>query len=337
MKILAVKVVEGKCFYLGKNNYYELRKNVLRELADGFSCIHDNFKYFKTLNKNKIKVIGAAEWLLDNIYLIEKEYKCVKKCMPLDYFKSLPYGKDYLKYIEINHDDLNSSKNRTNDWDKSSIIDFNINKNTDSSLDKDNNNSINNISSSNVSSKEDSLDNNVDDNNNVPRIFILAKKYINEKRNIEINSLIHYIRHYEEIEENKKRIDYCFTMGELWAFPLMLRTAVILNLSHYTNELVKVQKDILRGKQYAEKVIDCINKEKLSEKFDFNDDYFTNDSTKLSPLFLREFARVMRENSIEDSEISNYSKLNWNIDMDYNNFSIKANLKEEALEPNIGE
>ena len=48
---------EGKCFYLGKNNYYELRKNVLRELADGFSCIHDNFKYFKTLNKNKIKVI----------------------------------------------------------------------------------------------------------------------------------------------------------------------------------------------------------------------------------------------------------------------------------------
>ena len=69
--------------------------------------------------------------------------------MPLDYFKSLPYGKDYLKYIEINHDDLNSSKNRTNDWDKSSIIDFNINKNTDSSLDKDNNNSINNSMSIN--------------------------------------------------------------------------------------------------------------------------------------------------------------------------------------------
>ena len=302
---LAILGIEGKCFYLAKNNYYELRKNVLRELADGFSCIHDNFKYFKTLDKNKIKIIGAAEWLLDNIYLIEKEYKCVKKCMPLDYFKSLPYGKDFLKYIEINYDDLNSSKNK--------------------------------ISSSNVYSKENSLDNSVDDNNNVPRIFILAKRYINEKRSIEINELINYIKYYEVIEENKKNIDYCFTMGELWAFPLMLRIAVILNLSEYTNELVKVQNDILRGKKYAEKVIDCINKEKFSEKFDFNDDDFTNDSMELSPLFLREFTRVMRENSIEDREISNYSKLKWNLDMDYNKFAIKANLNEESLERNISE
>ena len=115
---------EGKCFYLGKNNYYELRKNVLKELAHGFSSIHDNFKYFKTLNKHKVKIVGAAEWLLDNIYLIEKEYKCVKKSMPLEYFKSLPYGSDYLKYIE---DDMiivrkNIIKIQTTDQTKKILI-----------------------------------------------------------------------------------------------------------------------------------------------------------------------------------------------------------------------
>ena len=73
-----------------KNNSYGVRKNVLRELADGFSCIHENFKYFSKLSKSGYKVLGASEWLLDNIYLIEKEYKGIKMEMPIDYFKGLP-------------------------------------------------------------------------------------------------------------------------------------------------------------------------------------------------------------------------------------------------------
>ena len=175
---------EGKCFYLSKNNYYELRKNVLRELADGFSCIHDNFKYFKTLNKNKVKIIGAAEWLLDNIYLIEKEYKCVKKCMPLEYFKSLPYGEEYLKYINVNYDDIVTACDNINAKNAKSEI-----------------------------NKKSSLNKYSDMENNIPRILIVAKRYINEKRNLEINDLIDYIKYYEDFEENKNNSDYCFTMG----------------------------------------------------------------------------------------------------------------------------
>ena len=40
--------------------------------------------------KSGYKVLGASEWLLDNIYLIEKEYKGIKMEMPIDYFKGLP-------------------------------------------------------------------------------------------------------------------------------------------------------------------------------------------------------------------------------------------------------
>ena len=81
--------MEKGVFYLKGNNSYGVRKNVLKELAEGFSCIHDNFKYFSKLSKDGYKVLGASEWLLDNIYLIEKEYKAIKVEMPIDYFKGL--------------------------------------------------------------------------------------------------------------------------------------------------------------------------------------------------------------------------------------------------------
>ena len=310
-----------------KNNHYELRKNVLRELADGFSCIHDNFKYFKTLNKHKVKVVGGAEWLLDNIYLIEREYKCVKKRMPLEYFKSLPYDADYLKYIKMDYCKSNKVKS-----DCITLSSDKLEKAYGESDKKDNKNLNNRLDRKKNSGNWEEECN----DKNIPRILILAKKYINEKRELELENLVSYINYYEKIEENKKDIDYCFTMGELWAFPLMLRIAVILKLSDYTNQLVKIQKDILRGKQHAEKVIECINKGKLQEEIKVTDDNYDQEGeSSLSPLFLREFTRVLRENSIEDNEIYNYSKLKWNINMDYNSFSIKANIEEESLERNI--
>ena len=72
-----------------KNNSYGVRRNVLRELSDGFFSIHDNYKYFSKLSKEGYKVLEASEWLLDNIYLIEKEYKAIKMEMPIDYFEGL--------------------------------------------------------------------------------------------------------------------------------------------------------------------------------------------------------------------------------------------------------
>ena len=271
---------------MSKNNYYELRKNVLRELTEGFFCIHDNFKYFKALNKNNMKVIGAAEWLLDNIYLIEKEYKCIKKSMPLDYFKSLPYGNEYLKYAGIDYHDHEKSEN----------------------------------------TKAES---------NIPRILILAQNYINEKRKLELDELVTFIRQYEDDEKNKNSIDYIFTMGELWAFPIMLRIGIILNLADYTSKLVNIQKEVIMGKQYAEKVIDSINKNEIQNELILSDENYSEKN--LSPLFLREFTRILHENSIDYKEIYNYSKLKWNLDLDYNQFTIKANMQEERLEQNIGE
>ena len=77
-------------FLLKNDTSYGLRINVLRELSESFNYIYKSFKYFKKLIKHKQKIIPAAQWIIDNVYLIEKEYKNIKHSMTIDYFKGLP-------------------------------------------------------------------------------------------------------------------------------------------------------------------------------------------------------------------------------------------------------
>ncbi|MGL5354631.1 MAG: hypothetical protein ACRDA5_15165, partial [Clostridium sp.] len=58
-----------------ESNSLICRKAVLLELKEAFSGILHNYRYLNKLVKHGETVIGPSEWLLDNIYLIEKEYK----------------------------------------------------------------------------------------------------------------------------------------------------------------------------------------------------------------------------------------------------------------------
>lgn len=184
-------------------NYYRLRKNVLKELADSFSSIQDTYKYLKKLNNHNINVLGAAEWILDNIYLVEKEYKCVKKEMPLDYFKGLP--QDYT----------------------------------------------------------------------LPRIFNVAKNYISSSRNVSVEELEEYINGVQE-----GKIEEAFTMGELWAFPLMLKAALIINLSKYTDELCEAQKKLVEknDRNYKNKLLQENSNDNIIRKQNLQDNYYINEA-----------------------------------------------------------
>ncbi|AGF59194.1 cellobiose phosphorylase [Clostridium saccharoperbutylacetonicum] len=272
------------------NNSYGVRKNVLRELAEGFSCIHENFRYFSKLSKNGYKVLGASEWLLDNIYLIEKEYKAIKVEMPIDYFKGL----DCIN--EVNYNGNNNKGHKSN------------NRNSNA---------------------------NIEINELVPRIFVVAKNYINEGNEIDCDKFISYINELQEdaLSTNSNNKQTAFTTGELWAFPLMLKIAIIINLSKYTNELVGIQKEIIRGKTVAEKVIDSINNGKFNEEVQS----IVAKNKNIGPLFLREFLRVLRDNSIEDGRIEELVQAKWKINIDINDNNIKSDLREETLERNIGE
>ena len=65
----------------------ESRENVLIELNNVFEGIIHNYKYLNKLSKHGEEILPSAEWLLDNIYLIEKEYKTIKKNLPKEYLK----------------------------------------------------------------------------------------------------------------------------------------------------------------------------------------------------------------------------------------------------------
>ena len=262
------------------NNSYGLRSTVLRELSDGFFCIYDNFKYFKKLSKSNESVLGAAEWLLDNIYLIEKEYKSIKSGMPFDYFKGLP----------ASHRTIESQKGLGNKKGLGNNKEFNKNEDI------------------------------------IPHIFEVAKDYINQGGEIELAPITEYINNIQDKKE-------FFTMGELWAFPLMLRISIMLNLAKYTDELVDVQKDLLRGKRLANVVIDAINNDKLQEELESIDDKYE----KFSALFLREFFKTLRDNSVEDDSIYKFAKLKLGMDTDLDNTILKSGLREESLKEHIGE
>lgn len=262
-------------FYLKRNNSYGVRKSVLRELAEGFSCIHDNFMYFRKLSKNGDKVLGASEWLLDNIYLIEREYKAIKVEMPIDYFRGLS------SIGEISHD---------KDHENEELA---------------------------------------------PRIFVVAKNYINDGNEIDCDKFINYINGLQGKDLNTNSIDKekTFTMGELWAFPLMLKIAIIINLSKYTSELVNIQKEIIKGKNLAEKVVDAINNNKLDDEISS----IFSEGKNINNLFLREFFRVLRDNSVENKRIDELIESKWKMNADLESNNIKSELREESLERNIGE
>lgn len=199
------------------------RRHVLQELRLGFTQIKENYKYIKELSNMKEEILGSGEWLLDNIYLIEKEYKSIKENMPMSYFDNLP------KFKKIEADEL-------------------------------------------------------------PRILIYAKEYIKLKEGA--------VKEKEIIEFINEKQDK-FTIGELWAFPLMLRIAIILKLSKATKKLALVQEEKNKGKYEAYKIIEGKNNNKIDEVLEeLNRQY-----QHISGLFLESLERTLRDNSIEDKSV----------------------------------
>lgn len=86
---------------MDKNDSLNGRKNVLNELKLSFMNIKDTHDYLKMLSKEGEEIISAGNWLLDNIYLIEKEYKAIKVNMPRSYFQNLYFENEINSDIKL--------------------------------------------------------------------------------------------------------------------------------------------------------------------------------------------------------------------------------------------
>ncbi|MDU4598869.1 MAG: cyclic beta 1-2 glucan synthetase, partial [Clostridium sporogenes] len=102
------------------------RKLVLESLDKSYERIMNNYKYIVSLDEDINMTVPAGEWLLDNIYLIEKEYKDIKKNMPSSYYVKLPViNKGIMKcYPRVYHLALAIIHNFHGNMDKDFIIKF---------------------------------------------------------------------------------------------------------------------------------------------------------------------------------------------------------------------
>ncbi|MDS1004284.1 glucoamylase family protein [Clostridium sporogenes] len=102
------------------------RKLVLESLDKSYERIMNNYKYIVSLDEDINMTVPAGEWLLDNIYLIEKQYKDIKKNMPSSYYVKLPViNKGIMKcYPRVYHLALAIIHNFHGNMNKDFIIKF---------------------------------------------------------------------------------------------------------------------------------------------------------------------------------------------------------------------
>lgn len=66
------------------------RNQLLRRLADNEVCIIDACAHLIAATQAGRQVTPAAEWLLDNFYIIEEQIHTAKRHLPKDYSQQLP-------------------------------------------------------------------------------------------------------------------------------------------------------------------------------------------------------------------------------------------------------
>lgn len=79
-----------ECPYNRKDKSIKSRIKVIKNLDKCYQDILNGYDYINSEANRKKDIPPAGEWLLDNLYLIQKEYKSIKSSMPNDYYENLP-------------------------------------------------------------------------------------------------------------------------------------------------------------------------------------------------------------------------------------------------------
>ncbi|GIM28762.1 cyclic beta 1-2 glucan synthetase [Clostridium polyendosporum] len=204
------------------------RRRIIYTLKENYNRILNNYEYINSQVRENREIVTSAEWLLDNIYLIEKEYKTIKINMPWSYFENLPL---------------------------------------------------------------------VEGENSCPRVYVLAKEYLKKSEGfIEEKAVIPFLN-----DLDKK---HYLTLGELWAFPLMLRVGLIEGIGLISEKLAYIQKEKRKGEELAYKIIHAYNNNNLDEMLE----ELSIGDVCFSPESIEKFIRVLRDNSINKEEIYSFAR-----------------------------
>lgn len=201
------------------------RKQLIKSLDNSYKKILKYYDYIDKEVRQKNEVIQAAEWLLDNLYLIQKEYKDIKNNMPESYYKDLPI----------------MNKGVMKGYPRIYYIAVEMVSHTDGRVDED-----------------------------------IIKTFISEYQK---NTVI--------------------SIGELWALPIMIRIALIQNISKITERIAFAQRERKKGDEIADRLINAVNNETVEKEIEKLLDQKITFTSHLTERILK----TLRDNGIENSNI----------------------------------
>lgn len=235
------------------------RKNLIKSLDSSFNTIVSTYNFMEKESRENKNIISSAEWLLDNLYLIEKEYKGIKEAMPRSYYKELP------------------------------LMEKGIMK-------------------------------------GYPRVYHLAIQIVSHTEGqIDETTIKRFIKSYEK--------HTVLSMAELWAMPIMIRIALIQNISRICDKISFIQGERDKAEFFGDMFINAFNEERLNEEIsklyklqvDFN------------PFFAERLLKLLRDNSVDNGEIYNWieEKLEES-ETTFEHIVSNAHKKESYYEMSIG-
>ncbi|KAA8669438.1 cyclic beta 1-2 glucan synthetase [Clostridium sp. WLY-B-L2] len=202
------------------------KKKLMRSLNREYKSILDGCDFFESEIKGKIEVASCAEWLLDNLYLIKKEYKDIKANMTESYYRNLPVIKEGIM-------------------------------------------------------------------KGYPRIYYIAKEMLSHTYGaVDEDTIEDFINSYEENKVLKN--------SELWALPVMIRIALLQNISNITDSIVFMQKERNRAEVVAERIMN--SGKNVNEEIE----KLKREKIRFTSHFTEKFIRVLRDNFIGYIEVYNW-------------------------------
>jgi len=204
------------------------KKKLISNLDRSYEKILKGYENVYKEGKNKREVVPAAEWLLDNLYLVEKEYKSIKHNMPKTYYNDLP------------------------------VIYKGVMK-------------------------------------GYPRVYHIAIEIVSHTDGrIDEGVITTFIRAYQK--------NTLLTTGELWAVPIMLRIALIQNISKITEKIVKAEQDKKEAEHVAERLINSFNEGKIVTGLSL----LNNEKLTFNSHFTERLLKLLRDNGIDSKEVYDF-------------------------------
>lgn len=221
--------LEKHAIEISRNDSYtkntNCRRKLIKSLDLSYKKIIEGYDHIDKDVRNKREVAPASEWILDNLYLIEKEYKHIKYNMPKTYYKNLP------------------------------IIDKGIMK-------------------------------------GYPRVYHIAVELVSHTDgNIDEDTIEKFVKAYQT--------NSVLTSGEIWALPIMLRIALIQNISKITEKIVFDSNEKEKADIIADRLISSVESKKVTREIQ----EISKEDIDFTSHFTERLLKILRDNGVDSPEI----------------------------------